>query len=242
MLGSRETSPPAAAMKAEVSSSFMASFWKSESKNEYKNKRRFSDEQIRTLELMFETESRPELQMKQRLANEIGLQPRQVAIWFQNKRARSKSKLIEQQYIILKNSYDTLASKFNSLKKENQQLRLHLRRLRNLVEKPQESTNHEVVEPGKRIDKENDNADTNSEAEVKRNLSLASDDHEIGVPFYDDSSENVEYFGGAANILDMGELGPNSSFPSSGNWCTFETNFELSCVLNHPSSSQWWDP
>ncbi|KAG9153882.1 hypothetical protein Leryth_005986 [Lithospermum erythrorhizon] len=76
---------------------------------------------------MFEAKSRPELQMKQQLATRLGLQPRQVAIWFQNRRARSKSKQIEQEYTALKIKYENLASKFESSKKENQALLIQVR-------------------------------------------------------------------------------------------------------------------
>jgi homeobox-leucine zipper protein len=89
-------------------------------KNAYK--RRFTDEQIKFLEFMFESESRPESRVKQQLASELGLEPRQVAIWFQNRRARLKTKQIEKEYSILKASYDVLASSFESLKREKQSL------------------------------------------------------------------------------------------------------------------------
>ncbi|KAL3362528.1 hypothetical protein AABB24_015098 [Solanum stoloniferum] len=85
-------------------------------------RRRFSDEQIKSLENMFETESRPELRTKQQLAKRLGLQPRQVAIWFQNKRARSKSKQLELEYRMLQISYDNLGSKYELLKKEHESL------------------------------------------------------------------------------------------------------------------------
>lgn len=49
------------------------------------------------LETMFESKSRPEPEMKQQLADEIGLEPRQVAIWFQNRRARLKTKQVEKE-------------------------------------------------------------------------------------------------------------------------------------------------
>lgn len=91
-----------------------------------KNKNRFTDQQIKSLEIMFESDSRPESQTKQQLAVELGLQPRQVGIWFQNKRARSRSKQIEQDYCLLKSSYDTLASSFESLKAENRALHLQV--------------------------------------------------------------------------------------------------------------------
>lgn len=91
-----------------------------------KTKRKFSDEQIKSLEIMFEAESRPESRRKQQLANELGLQPHQVAIWFQNRRARLKTKQIELEYRILKASYDTLASSFESLERERQSLLLQV--------------------------------------------------------------------------------------------------------------------
>lgn len=91
-------------------------------KKKSKNKRRFSDEQIKSLETMFESESRLEPRKKLELARELGLQPRQVAIWFQNKRARWKSKNLERDYSTLRGDYNDLASTFEALKKEKQAL------------------------------------------------------------------------------------------------------------------------
>ena len=95
-------------------------------KNKMKNKRRFRDEQIRLLESIFESETKLEPRKKLQLARELGLQPRQVATWFQNRRARWKSKQIEQDYRKLRANYDNLASKFESLKKEKQSLILQV--------------------------------------------------------------------------------------------------------------------
>lgn len=86
------------------------------------NKRRFNDDQIRSLESMFEEEAKLEPGKKVRLAMDLGLQPRQVAIWFQNRRARWKSKKLEREYDILKANYDALSSSFESLMKEKQSL------------------------------------------------------------------------------------------------------------------------
>lgn len=96
------------------------------SKRKNKNMQRFNDEQIKLLEITFEEESRPESRIKHKLANEVGLHPRQVATWFQNRRARLKTKQIEREYSLLKASYDTLASNFESLKTENQLLLLQV--------------------------------------------------------------------------------------------------------------------
>ncbi|RZS09530.1 hypothetical protein BHM03_00040617 [Ensete ventricosum] len=85
-------------------------------------RRRFSEEQIKSMESMFETQTKLEPRQKLQLARELGLQPRQVAIWFQNKRARWKSKQLEREYRALKADYDALLSSFDSLKKEKQLL------------------------------------------------------------------------------------------------------------------------
>lgn len=91
-------------------------------KKKMKNERRFSDKQIRSLEIMFESESRLEPQKKLQMATELGLQPRQVAIWFQNRRARWKSKQLERDYSTLRANYNSLASMFEAAKKEKQAL------------------------------------------------------------------------------------------------------------------------
>ena len=88
--------------------------------------RRFSDDQIRLLESIFESETRLEPRKKLQLARELGLQPRPVAIWFQNRRARWKSKHIELDYRTLRADYDELASRFESLKQEKESLLLQV--------------------------------------------------------------------------------------------------------------------
>ncbi|CAN1250976.1 Homeobox-leucine zipper protein ATHB-7 [Linum perenne] len=99
---------------------------KRKSSSSSKNKRRFSDEQIRSLESFFESETKLEPRKKTLIARELGLQPRQVAIWFQNKRARWRSKQIEKDYKLLKANYDSLASRFESLQNERQSLLLQV--------------------------------------------------------------------------------------------------------------------
>lgn len=94
----------------------------SNSKNNNKVQRRFTNQQIKSLETIFQFESKLEPRKKLQVAKDLGLQPRQVAIWFQNKRARWKSKQIEKDYSILKASYDSLSSKYDLLNIENQSL------------------------------------------------------------------------------------------------------------------------
>uniref|UniRef100_A0A803KZT1 Homeobox-leucine zipper protein n=1 Tax=Chenopodium quinoa TaxID=63459 RepID=A0A803KZT1_CHEQI len=91
-------------------------------KSKMMNKRRFTDEQVKSLESIFENETKLEPKKKVQVARELGLQPRQVAIWFQNKRARYKSKQLEKEYSTLKSNYNSLAKRFEDLKKEKQSL------------------------------------------------------------------------------------------------------------------------
>ncbi|CAM8890883.1 unnamed protein product [Rhodiola kirilowii] len=99
-----------------------------------KNKERFRDEQVKFLESMFQMASKIEPRKKVQVAKELGLQPHQVGIWFQNKRARWKSKKMERNYRALKASYDSLASQFEALKKEKQSLVVQLEYLSNQVQ------------------------------------------------------------------------------------------------------------
>ncbi|KAL5723770.1 Homeobox-leucine zipper protein hat5 [Ranunculus cassubicifolius] len=86
-------------------------------------KRRLTSEQVHLLEKSFETENKLEPERKTQLAKKLGLQPRQVAVWFQNRRARWKTKQLERDYDVLKASYDALQSDYNAIVKENEELK-----------------------------------------------------------------------------------------------------------------------
>lgn len=75
------------------------------------------------MEKSFEDENKLEPERKTQLAKKLGLQPRQVAVWFQNRRARWKTKQLERDYDVLKSSYDSLLSTYDSIVKENEKLK-----------------------------------------------------------------------------------------------------------------------
>lgn len=85
-------------------------------------KRRLSVEQVKALEKNFEIDNKLEPERKVKLAQELGLQPRQVAIWFQNRRARWKTKQLERDYGVLKSNFDALKRNRDSLQRDNDSL------------------------------------------------------------------------------------------------------------------------
>ncbi|KAG6654361.1 homeobox-leucine zipper protein HAT5-like [Carya illinoinensis] len=86
-------------------------------------KRRLNVDQVQLLERNFEVENKLEPERKVQLAKELGLQPRQVAIWFQNRRARFKIKQLEKDYDSLKASYDRLKVDYDNLLEEKESLK-----------------------------------------------------------------------------------------------------------------------
>uniref|UniRef100_A0A7N0UK82 Homeobox-leucine zipper protein n=1 Tax=Kalanchoe fedtschenkoi TaxID=63787 RepID=A0A7N0UK82_KALFE len=160
-------------------------------------KKKFSDEQIRSLE---------------------------VAIWFQNRRARLKPKQIEREYDSLKASYDALACKFESLKKENQSLNSQLRTLIEKFERVRMDIN------GRMSEQTNASASTEKVGDQQQGGGSGNNgEQKLSV---------VEKLSGSGNI--PMEMMYSSPFASSANsWSS-----EYSCFLDQSKScgsSQWWE-
>ena len=81
-------------------------------------KRRLNDEQMKFLEMNFGKERKLESGRKMHLAGELGLDPKQVAVWFQNRRARWKNKQLEEEYMKLKSELDATVVQKCHLEKE----------------------------------------------------------------------------------------------------------------------------
>uniref|UniRef100_A0A803L1K8 Homeobox-leucine zipper protein n=2 Tax=Chenopodium quinoa TaxID=63459 RepID=A0A803L1K8_CHEQI len=96
-------------------------------------------EQVKTLEKNFELGNKLEPERKMQLAKALGLQPRQIAIWFQNRRARWKTKQLEKDYDLLKRQFDALKADNDLLLAQNQKLQSEILALKN--REPTESIN-----------------------------------------------------------------------------------------------------
>ncbi|XAR71592.1 hypothetical protein NMG60_11017944 [Bertholletia excelsa] len=207
-------------------------------KKKCKNSRRFSDEQIKSLETMFKSETRLEPRKKLQLARELGLQPRQIAIWFQNRRARWKSKQIEHDYKVLKADYDSLQSRFESLKEEREYLLVQLQKLSELVGKPCHpgSTSNDLK--GNSTPGGGDSEDTCHDFNTTRSCLNKGSDHTVIAYSDDEEGGSGGYFyREEQGLLNMG--GPvNEHVVRPEKWSNFDSTgrFDQSC-----ENSNWWD-
>ncbi|KAJ8549922.1 hypothetical protein K7X08_033629 [Anisodus acutangulus] len=92
-------------------------------------KRRLNLEQVKALERSFEIGNKLEPERKMQLARALGLKPRQIAIWFQNRRARCKIKQLEKDHEILKRQCDKIKADNDALKTQNKKLHSELQLL-----------------------------------------------------------------------------------------------------------------
>ncbi|XP_021767274.1 homeobox-leucine zipper protein ATHB-12-like [Chenopodium quinoa] len=224
-------------------------------KSKMMNKRRFTDEQVKSLESIFENETKLEPKKKVQVARELGLQPRQVAIWFQNKRARYKSKQLEKEYSTLKSNYNSLAKRFEDLKKEKQSLVLQLQKLKDEAEKNQverkcydtNDVTNGIIKSQPEDEKSesenninNHNTKKSKECEAKPALSLEGSEYGACSILSDEgSSENTNYFRmeEETDILTMVQP-VDGSLTSGEGWDDLRPDGLFDQAVD---SCQWWD-
>ncbi|GKU98758.1 hypothetical protein SLEP1_g11713 [Rubroshorea leprosula] len=88
-----------------------------------RKKLRLTKEQSALLEESFKQHSTLNPKQKQALAKQLNLRPRQVEVWFQNRRARTKLKQTEVDCELLKKCCETLTDENRRLQKEVQELK-----------------------------------------------------------------------------------------------------------------------
>ncbi|KAK1390060.1 Homeobox-leucine zipper protein HOX3 [Heracleum sosnowskyi] len=88
-----------------------------------RKKLRLTKQQSRLLEESFRQNHTLNPKQKETLAMELKLKPRQVEVWFQNRRARSKLKQTEMECEYLKRWFGSLSEQNKRLQKEVEELR-----------------------------------------------------------------------------------------------------------------------
>ncbi|XP_042026874.1 homeobox-leucine zipper protein ATHB-52-like [Salvia splendens] len=96
-------------------------------------KKRLSQEQVRLLEASFDSGKKLEPERKFQLARDLGVPPRQIAIWHQNKRARWKSHSLELDHGAMQLRLDAALAEKRELEKEVGLLRSELRRAQDML-------------------------------------------------------------------------------------------------------------
>ncbi|XP_043726010.1 putative homeobox-leucine zipper protein ATHB-51 [Telopea speciosissima] len=115
--------------------------------NMERNKKRLRNDQIEMLERSFQEEIKLEPERKMKLAMELGLQPRQVAVWFQNRRARWKTKQLQHVYDALKLDYESISREKQKLQEEVIRLKARL-----AAAMKQGSTGYTEIFPEERVE------------------------------------------------------------------------------------------
>ena len=91
---------------------------KMDSGSNQEKKKRLTSDQLDSLERSFQKEIKLDPDRKMKLSRDLGLQPRQIAVWFQNRRARWKAKQLEHLYDSLKQEFDVISKEKQKLQEE----------------------------------------------------------------------------------------------------------------------------
>ncbi|ESQ52285.1 hypothetical protein EUTSA_v10017567mg [Eutrema salsugineum] len=95
--------------------------------NGYEKKKKMTSEQLKLLERSFQEEIKLDPNRKMKLSRELGIQPKQIAVWFQNRKARWKNKQLELLYESLRQEFDVVSREKELLQEELIQLKSMIR-------------------------------------------------------------------------------------------------------------------
>uniref|UniRef100_A0A5B7ALR0 Homeobox-leucine zipper protein n=2 Tax=Davidia involucrata TaxID=16924 RepID=A0A5B7ALR0_DAVIN len=214
-------------------------------------KRRLLGHQVQCLEKNFEVENKLEPERKVQLAKELGLQPRQVAIWFQNRRARFKTKQLEKDYDSLKSSCDKLKLDYESLLKEKESLRNEVVLLTDkLLLRERDKADSEPFDPIKPMSTEPQKSVPNTVSENLSNVSMVFCKQEDASSAISDVSDSSNVFEADQSDFSQDEednlrrtLLPPPCFPKLED-CSYDVLPANCCSLGLPVEDQpsWFWP
>ncbi|XP_059625974.1 homeobox-leucine zipper protein ATHB-52-like [Cornus florida] len=96
-------------------------------------KKRLNQEQVRLLEASFNFNNKLDADRKLQLSQELGIPPRQIAIWYQNRRARWKSQSLEVDHKALQMRLESALADNKRLEREVERLREELDKAREIL-------------------------------------------------------------------------------------------------------------
>lgn len=96
-------------------------------------KKRLNQGQVQLLESSFDASKKLDPLLKFQLARELGVPPRQIAIWYQNKRARWKNQSMELDYSALEVRLEAALTEKKQLEKQVCNLRGELKRAQEML-------------------------------------------------------------------------------------------------------------
>ncbi|KAI4349048.1 hypothetical protein L6164_009695 [Bauhinia variegata] len=167
---------------AETPQGFLLSVDKMNYGNQLEKKKRLTVDQLDSLERSFQEELKLDPDRKMKLSRELGLQPRQIAVWFQNRRARWKTKQLE-------NSYDALRQEFDVISKENQKLQEEVTKLRAVLRqqtcRAQASAGYTEISGDETVESSSEAMPSSSKQVAEGNYSFTVDDYNtVSLPYW----------------------------------------------------------
>ncbi|RDX88550.1 Homeobox-leucine zipper protein ATHB-52, partial [Mucuna pruriens] len=99
----------------------------------HNNKKRLTEDQVAILEKCFASNMKLEPEQKFHLANQLGVPPRQVAIWYQNKRARWKNQSLEVDHGVLQAKLENVMAEKKQLEKDVERLKAELKKAQEML-------------------------------------------------------------------------------------------------------------
>lgn len=97
------------------------------------NKKRLSQDQVKLLEASFDCNKKLDPERKFQLARDLGVPARQIAIWYQNRRARWKNQSLELDYNALQVKLESALAENRHLEKEMGKLKEELKRAEEML-------------------------------------------------------------------------------------------------------------
>ncbi|KAA8515206.1 hypothetical protein F0562_018385 [Nyssa sinensis] len=97
------------------------------------NKKRLTQDQVRLLETSFNFNNKLDTDRKLQLSQQLGVPPRKIAIWYQNKRARWKNQSLEVDHKSMQLRLETVMADNKRLEREVERLRAELHKAQDML-------------------------------------------------------------------------------------------------------------